>query len=125
MRGLRTSLVLVLVVVCLLVTARLTIRAQERQGKDPAPREGRRGLLQQTREEKAEAAPISVQDALQRPFAFSFAEPTSLTEVCEFLRRTLKAPVVLDLAALDRLELEPEETVQLQLEGVRLKTGLK
>jgi hypothetical protein len=127
MRGLRTSLVLVLVVVCLLVTARLTIRAQERQGDEPAPREGRRGLLPQAREEKAEAeaAPISVQDALQRPFALTFAEPTSLTDVCQFLRRTLKAPVVLDLAALDRLELEPEDTVQLQLEGVRLKTGLK
>ena len=34
-------------------------------------------------------------------------------------------PVILDLAALDRKSVEPESTVQLELEGVRLKTGLK
>jgi hypothetical protein len=128
MRGLRTSLVLVLVVVCMLATARLTLRAQVREGNDQGPREGRRNLLRQAREEsKAEIrpAPLSVQDALQHPFAFTFAEPTSLEDVCQVLRRSLMAPVVLDLAALDRLELTPEDTVQLQLEGVRLKTGLK
>jgi hypothetical protein len=32
---------------------------------------------------------------------------------------------VLDLAALDRKSVEPDSTVQLELEGVRLKTGLK
>ena len=41
------------------------------------------------------------------------------------LRETLKGPVVLDLAALDRKSVEPETTVQLALDGVRLKTGLK
>ena len=51
--------------------------------------------------------------------------PTSLADVCEHLRQTLKAPVVLDRAALDRQELKPEDPVQLQLEGVRLKMGLK
>ena len=33
--------------------------------------------------------------------------------------------MVLDLAALDRLELKPEDAVELELKGVRLKTGLK
>ena len=33
--------------------------------------------------------------------------------------------VMLDIAALGRQDIEPEETVQLELEGVRLKTGLK
>jgi hypothetical protein len=139
MRGLRPSLVVLLVAVGLLVSARLTLRAQERKVEDPAGREARRGLLLPTRDEPKPAGPRddaepgagsgaawpSVQDALQRPFAFSFAEPTSLGDVCEFLRRTLKAPVVLDLAALNRQEVKPEDTVQLQLEGVRLKTGLK
>ena len=41
------------------------------------------------------------------------------------LRQALGAPVVLDLAALKRQDLTPESTVRLQLEGVRLKTGLK
>ena len=78
---------------------------------------------------RAETGPerpsVSVQDALLRPFSFPFASPTSLADVCEHLRQTLKAPVVLDRAALDRLELKPEDPVQLQLEGVRLKVGLK
>ena len=34
-------------------------------------------------------------------------------------------PVVLDLAALDRLDVKPDDTVKLELQGVRLKTGLK
>ena len=33
--------------------------------------------------------------------------------------------MVLDLAALDRQDVEPEDPVRLELEGVRLKTGLK
>lgn len=67
----------------------------------------------------------SVQDALLRPFRFPFSRPTSLEQVCAHLRQTLKAPVVLDLAALDRQEVEPQDAVQLDLDGVRLKTGLK
>ena len=35
------------------------------------------------------------------------------------------AAVVLDQAAFDRLEIEPEDTVTLDLDGVRLKTGLR
>jgi len=67
----------------------------------------------------------TVSDALLRPFPFAFSRPTALAHVCASLRRALKAPVVLDLAALKRQSVEPEDTVQLELEGVRLKTGLK
>ena len=60
-----------------------------------------------------------------RPYRFPFARPTSLEQVCAHLKDTLKAAVVLDLAALDRKSVEPDDTVQLELDGVRLKTGLK
>jgi hypothetical protein len=68
---------------------------------------------------------VSLQEALLRPYRFPFARPTSLEQVCAHLKDTLKAAVVLDLAALDRKSVEPESAVQLELEGVRLKTGLK
>jgi hypothetical protein len=67
----------------------------------------------------------SLQDALLRPYRFPFARPTPLFEVCAHLKQTLKSAVVLDLAALDRQDVEPDDPVQLELEGVRLKTGLK
>jgi hypothetical protein len=67
----------------------------------------------------------TLQDALLRPYHFPFSRPTSLAQVCAHLKETLKAPVVLDLAALDRKSAEPDDTVQLDLDGVRLKTGLK
>ncbi|MGO9917796.1 MAG: hypothetical protein ACLQIB_24265 [Isosphaeraceae bacterium] len=67
----------------------------------------------------------TLQDALLRPYDFPFSRPTSLAQVCVHLKQTLKAPVVIDLAALDRQDVEPEDPVQLELEGVRLKTGLK
>jgi hypothetical protein len=69
--------------------------------------------------------PATVQDALLRPFNFSFPRPTSLEQVCVSLQQTLRAPVVLDRAALKRQSVKPEDTVQLELDGVRLKTGLK
>ncbi len=68
---------------------------------------------------------VALQEALLRPYRFPFARPTSLEQVCSHLRDTLKGAVVLDLAALDRKSVEPNSTVQLELEGVRLKTGLK
>ena len=68
---------------------------------------------------------VTIQEALLRPYRFPFSRPTSLEQVCSHLKETLKGSVVLDLAALDRKSVEPEETVQLELEGVRLKTGLK
>jgi len=67
----------------------------------------------------------TLQEALLRPYSFPFARPTPLAQVCVHLKQTLKAPVVIDLAALDRQNVEPEDPVQLELEGVRLKTGLK
>jgi len=41
------------------------------------------------------------------------------------LKQTLKGAVVLDKAALERQNVKPEDPVQLELDGVRLKTGLK
>ncbi|QEH36785.1 hypothetical protein OJF2_53700 [Aquisphaera giovannonii] len=67
----------------------------------------------------------SLQDALLKPYDFRFSRPTSLTEVAARLSQDLGGPVVLDLAALDRLEVKPGDSVQLDLRGVRLKTGLK
>ena len=69
--------------------------------------------------------PASVQDVLLRPYHFSFQRPTSLAQVCLHLKQTLGVPVVLDVAALDRQDVDSDDTVQLELEGVRLKTGLK
>ena len=67
----------------------------------------------------------SVQDALLKPYHFRFPHPTPLADVAQRLGLDLGLPVVLDLAALDRLDIKPEDTVKLELEGVRLKTGLK
>ena len=63
--------------------------------------------------------------ALGKPFAFPFRKDTSLESVTEHLHKVLDAPVVLDIAALDRLGIRPETTVRLELSGVRLETGLK
>jgi hypothetical protein len=68
---------------------------------------------------------MTLQDALLHHFHFPFSRPTPLNQVCAHLKETLKAAVVLDLAALGRQDVEPDDPVQLELEGVRLKTGLK
>ena len=68
---------------------------------------------------------VSVGDALLRPFDFPFDEPTTLADVQKHLAKTLGVAIVLDLAALKRLDVEPDDTVKLDLKGVRLKTGLK
>ncbi len=125
MRRFGTGLVLLLMAAGALVTARLSVRAQER---GPSfPQEKVVGRSQRAPQDGDRPGPdmVSVQDALLRPFSFPFAAPTSLADVCEHLHQALKAPVVLDRAALGRLELKPEDPVQLQLEGVRLKVGLK
>lgn len=70
-------------------------------------------------------SPGSVQDALLRPYHFTFTKPTPLVEVARQLSRSINAPVVVDRAALDRLGLKVDDEVQLEMEGVRLKTGLK
>jgi hypothetical protein len=54
-----------------------------------------------------------------------FAVDTPLDVVVDHLQKNLHVPVVLDVAALRRVGLDPEATVQLELEGVRLKTGLQ
>jgi hypothetical protein len=126
MKGLVAGLVLLGVAVGVLVSARLTIRAQERETIGQGPRiAGRRPTREAMPKVERGPADPSVQDALQLPFSFPFGEPTSLAEVCRYLRETLKAPVVLDRAALDRQDVRPDDPVQLELEGVRLKTGLK
>ena len=68
---------------------------------------------------------VSITDALLRPLDLPFAEPTTLTDVQKYLTEQLGGAVVLDLAAMDRLDVAPDDTVQLDLKGVRLKTGLK
>jgi hypothetical protein len=106
----RLSLILVVVGV-VVGLAWATHRPTQAQGNGPAPGD------------RTEAH--SIQDALLRPFNFTFARPTPLSDVATRLGRELAAPVVLDLAALDRLDIKPDETVKLELQGVRLKTGLK
>lgn len=121
MNGSRWSLIVGGAAVLSLATARLSLRAQDRSIVD-APE---RSAPSATASDRNVEAPGSVQDALERPFAMPFATPTRLDEVCRHLQRSLKAPVVLDIAALDRQDVRPDDTVQLELEAVRLKTGLK
>jgi hypothetical protein len=71
------------------------------------------------------SGPASAQDVLLRPYRFAFSRPTSLAQVCIRLKESLGVPVVLDVAALGRQDVDPDDTVQLELDGVRLKTGLK
>src|SRR5580658_1604468 len=66
-----------------------------------------------------------VADAMLVPVRLPFGEGKTLEEVAAYLRKELRANVVLDLAALDRNDLKPTSKVRLDLEGVRLKTGLK
>src|SRR4051794_9784843 len=70
-------------------------------------------------------ARVSIDEALSRPFNFPFGDETTLDTVARTLARGLDAQVVLDLAALKRLQLNPEDHVKLDLKDVRLKTGLK
>ena len=74
---------------------------------------------------KSEVRPVPIQDALQKPFMLPFAKPTSLETVAAYLHKNLHVEVVLDRAALGRLDIKPDETVQIELADVRLKTGLK
>ena len=67
----------------------------------------------------------NVADAMLLPIRLPFAEPISLEALAAYLRKELKANVVLDLAALGRHDVEPTATVRLELIDVRLKTGLK
>ena len=66
-----------------------------------------------------------IADAMLLPIRLPFAEATSLEDVAKYLRKELNANIVIDRAALNRQDLEPTATVQLDLTDVRLKTGLK
>jgi hypothetical protein len=72
-------------------------------------------------------APVSgsIQDALLRAIDMPFAADTTLERVVAHLREKTGARVVLDIAALDRLEITDRATVRLQIDGVRLKTALR
>jgi hypothetical protein len=111
----RTFLALALGVLATTGLAGLSLRAQSREGAEaPGARPG-----------GSAGAPVSVQDALTRPFDFPFAKETRIEEVAAQLSKALHAPVVLDRAAMDRADVRPDDTVQLELKGVRLKTGLR
>jgi hypothetical protein len=131
------------VMIGLVASGRIVVHAQDRGQTGPrdsgrARRGGpAEGPVLERRSAQAEPAapPVSrepsrsgattVQDVLLRPFHFSFARPTSLAQVCIQLKESLGVPVVLDIAALGRQDVDPDDTVQLELDGVRLKTGLK
>jgi hypothetical protein len=131
------------VLVGLIISGRYALRAQDRADRPqansrPATRdktgESPTETVDRGRPSEREPVPravrdasstVPLQEALLRPYRFPFARPTSLEQVCAHLKDTLKGAVVLDLAALDRKSVEPESTVQLELDGVRLKTGLK
>jgi hypothetical protein len=68
---------------------------------------------------------VSVSVALGKPFTFAYRKGTTLEGLADHLRRALDAPVVLDVAALDRLGIGPDANVRLELSGARLETGLK
>ncbi len=116
MRFARWVLVVVAIVGGLLATARWSLLAQERGGRGPV----------RAKAEPAEPrnAGVSVQDALLRPLDLPFAQETTLEEVRQYLGKALGAQVVLDRGALDRLDLAADDTVQIDLKGVRLKVGL-
>jgi hypothetical protein len=145
MRGNYWILVAAGVLAGLIISGRFVLHAQDRTPAaqlqpGPAPQTGAApegtevGVADPGRRDLGQPEPASpkgsssggtLQDALLRPYRFPFARPTPLEQVCAHLRQTLKAPVVLDLAALDRKKVEPDDTVLLELDGVRLKTGLK
>jgi hypothetical protein len=120
----RSGLVLLVVTTALIASARLTSRAQDR-GVGTAPTQTAPSKPRIAQPARVEGPTVSVQDAMLRPFVMPFGEPTSLEEVCRHLRQSLGEPVVLDLAALGRHKVTPLDKVQLDLKGVRLKTGLK
>jgi hypothetical protein len=118
MRFVRWGLVVVAISGGVLASARWTLLAQERAARGQARAKGEAGA-------GPRAAAVSLQDALVRPFDLPFDQETSLEEVRQYLGKALGAQVILDRAALDRQELVPEDTIQIDLKGVRLKVGLQ
>ena len=106
----RWLLVLIGLIVGVLISGRIALRAQDGdlgRGKAalPAAREAAPAEAQslppasRTGELAARDAtnPGSIQDALLRPYHFPFSKPTPLFQVCAHLKETLKGSVVLDL----------------------------
>ncbi len=122
MRRLTLVFLIAGLMVSLVVVSHLTLRAQTEPGKKA---QGAQAATSGATESPKQVQPDSVQDALLKPYAFRFGRPTPLTEVVQRLTQDLGLPVVLDLAALDRLDIKPDDAVKLELQGVRLKTGLK
>ena len=120
----RLNLMLVLggALLGLVAATHLPLRAQG-DGKPAGGAPERRPTIEKAPTRDASSG--SIQDALLKPYHFRFGRPTSLSELAQRLSVDLGGPVVLDLAALDRLDLKPEDAVKLELDGVRLKTGLK
>ena len=98
MRATHWALAAGLVAVALAASARLSLRAQEhpKAGESARPVKGPDSVSPAG--SKVLEGSTSVQEALEKPYALPFGEPTTLDEVCKHLRRTLKAPVVLDIA---------------------------
>ena len=107
------------VVVGAFASARWSLLGQDRAARGQARAKGEPAGV------RAAGPAVSVQDALLKPIDLPFDRETTLEEVRQYLGKALGAPVVLDRSALDRLDLTPEETVQIDLKGVRLKVGLK
>ncbi|HEX8201561.1 MAG TPA: hypothetical protein VF590_13835 [Isosphaeraceae bacterium] len=108
-----------------LASARWTSRAQDRPEEPRAQPPQPRHTVPVAEAAAARESRPTVQEALLRVYPLPFGDETTLDEVVAHLRTTLGAPVVLDPAALERQELTPEATVRLDLDGVRLKTGLE
>jgi hypothetical protein len=114
----------IVVAVGALMSARVTLRADDEKGREVTAGGPRQAMPADASARSGEGK-RSVQDWMLKPFDFPFGQPTSLAEVSHHLSKALDAPVVLDVAALKRLDITPDERVQLELHGVRLKTGLK
>ena len=130
-------------VVGLIISGRYALLAQDRARRrkrirDPRQREKPANRQTETVDRdpppERQAAPHTAKDSAERcpasgGAAAAISLPVRATDLpragLRHLRDTLKGAVVLDLAALDRKSVEPDSTVQLELEGVRLKTGLK
>jgi hypothetical protein len=130
MRRLRSRLIVGLVAAIVLIgPAWWAIRAQNPTrpagAREPSVSKAQAGGAGMGQPSPGQGHRRSVQEAMLQPIPLPFARETSLEDVIKYLRRTLGAPVVLDMGAMNRLELSPQDTVQLELEGVRLKTGLK
>jgi hypothetical protein len=94
-------------------------------GRQPAKTKAEPSVLSSKMPTEPKTDISSIQQAMLRPYRLPFVGPTTLEAVRAHLKKTLNIPVVLDRAALARQALTPDDTVQLELDGVRLKTGLQ